>query len=378
MLFIVVTLLSGCAPEDKRLDFKQVLPEEWSHYETYRLDTNANGQKEWVILYNFDKKEKAAFSPVGGVVYHAERGRPAVIYPYPLKAPGWEFLGTGKSSIGLKEVLTGAAGPELVFKSVDSAGTTTRVVLFHWQDHVTDPTLPPVANAETGQWYDCIGKFDGAAGVRLERDRVTVWKPAEDRSQLAIRRVYLPVQGSYMQEQTLIEPGEVCLDFAYGQPQNVDKSPYPEKVLMAFYHNFITDQAYQYLTKDAQKAMRNRAGNWANIAPWPRATVTGICVKELNYNPDAETVVEAERQMQALAAVSVQATTDALATRQACPQPDTTCAPTNTPEIVSEPVLVIARVEYHLENQKQEMRLGWKLVKINNSMWRIDQVSVLH
>jgi hypothetical protein len=208
-------------------------------------------------------------------------------------------------------------------------------------------------------------------------DRVRVWERTNERSQLAIRKTYLPQEGSYMVNKELIGPSQVCLDFAYGQPQNVDASPYPEKVLMAFYRNFTTEDAYSFLTQDAQAKLRNppSGSEWAKIAPWPRLSITDACVKELIYNPATETQVQAEMVAQAEQTRDALATAEAIATRCACPQAECTCLPTPTAETKSAPVWVTARVEYQLENQKEQLWLQWGLVKVKNS-WRIDQVVV--
>jgi hypothetical protein len=375
ILLILGALLPGCTTEDKRLDFDTILPDEWSPYATYRLDTNADGENEWVILYSYDEKEQEAFTPVGGVIYHADRGKPPVVFPYPLVAPGWTYLGEGKSTIEVNQVLSESPDPEVVFQSVDSADVTTRVALFHWQDHAPNKVLPPVADETMGQWYHCVGQFSGDGGVKLEVNQVTVWERTEERSQLAVRKTYRPLQGSYINpgDKQLIAPVETCLDFSYGQPKDVDKSPYPEKVLMAFYSHFTTDQAYTFLTPGAQEGLRKQAGDWGRIAPWPRTAVTGICVKELNYTPDTEPEVQATMVAQAQEQHIAQATAVAQAAECPCPEPQCTCPPTPTEVPTSPPVWVTARVEYTLQTQRQQRQLRWGLVKING-IWRIDRV----
>ncbi|MBN1579208.1 MAG: hypothetical protein JXA89_00790 [Anaerolineae bacterium] len=377
---VLLVLLPGCAPEDKRLDFEKIWPSEWQVYDIYRLDTNADNQKDWVILYNFDPKEKSAFTPVGGYIYHA-RGEPPIVYPYELSAPGWgTFLGEGKSSIELQEILLDAGGtkPKVVYKSVNSDGITTRVAIFQWQDHAKSELVAPDDNAETGQWYRCLGKFEGEAGVKLDPTQVTVWEPKNDRSQLAIRKIYYPQAGSYMVGDDLKDPSQQCLDFAYGQPQNVDTSPYPDKVLMAFYRNFTTEEAFSFLTEEAQKSLRNPLpdSQWAQIAPWPRTAVTGICVKSLNYNPSEEEKAKADLILKHEQAIQAQATANTGATTCECPEPACTCPSTATIEIASEPVPVTAEVEYELQGQKERRKLLWRFVKIKN-VWRIAEVAVI-
>ena len=373
ILILCGILLSGCAREDKRLDFATILPEGWTAYSISRLDTNADNKKDWVILYTYDQKEEAAFTPVGGVIYHADRGEPPIIYPYPLVAPGWTYLGEGKSSIAVKEVLSDLPGPEVVFQSVNAQSITTHVVLFDWQDHASDPVLPPVASETIGQWYHCVGQFNGDAGVELKSNQVVVWERTEERSQLSKRKTYLPQNGNYMQDKELIPPQEICLDFAYGLPKEVEKSPYPEKVLMAFYSNFTSEKAYQFLTAQAKQQMRNQEGNWKNIAPWPRTPAIKVCIKELIYQPETEPQVQATMVAEAQEKQIAQVTVQAQATQCTCPEPECTCPPTPTPVPTSPPVWVTVRVEYTLEDQTEQMQLRWGLVKVKD-VWQIDRV----
>jgi hypothetical protein len=224
-----------------------------------------------------------------------------------------------------------------------------------------------------GQWYHCVGQFHGDAGVKLEANRVRVWERTAERSQLAVRKTYSPKQGSYMSGKQLIEPDQVCLDFAYGQPKEVDKSPYPEKVLMAFYHNFTGEEALNFLTESAKEKLSTELNEWGDIAPWPRTSVTSLCVKELNYDPGAEVQAQITMVAQAEATHVAQATAEAVATLTACPSPECTCPPTPAETQVSPPVWVTTRVEYRLANESRTMRLTWGLVKVNG-VWRIDQV----
>lgn len=371
-LFLVIWMLPACAPEDKRLDLASLLPAKWSPYTTLRLDANADGKKDWVILYTYDEKDKGAFTPVGGVVYHADRGEPPVVFPYPLVAPGWAYLGEGKSTIGMQDVISSLTGPELVFQSVNSDNITNRIVMFSWKDQAPNKLLPPSADPAMGQWYHCVGKFSADGGIKLEANRVTTWERTQERSQLAIRRVYQSQQGGYLSNDQLVAPIQSCLDFAYDQPKDVNQSPYPEKILMAFYQNFTSDAAFSFMTDEAKANLRSGYGFWKNVAPWPRTAVTGVCVKELNYNPDEATQAEAAMLIQAQQEQIAQATAAAAGVCN-CPQPQCTCAPTPTQPIVSPPVWVVARVEYSLQNQTQEIKLQWGLVKING-VWRISQV----
>ena len=373
LLLSGILVLAGCQKEEKRLEFESLLPQSWKHYSTYRLDTNEDGVQEWVILYTYDEKEKTVFSPVSGVVYHADRGEPPVIFPYPLVAPGWTYLGEGSASVRLEDVLGGLDGPELVFQDLDSNEVTTRVVIFDWEDHEPDKRLPPAADEQMGQWYHCVGQFSGDAGVKLEKNKVTLWERTADRSQLAIRKVYRPQQGSYMANKQLIAPAEICLDFAFGEPSDVANSPYPEKVLMAFFHNFTADKAFDFLTKQAQQKLRTGYNEWGDIAPWPRISLTGVCVKALDYSPDSEIQVQATMVAQAEATHEARATAETMATLTACPSPQCTYPLTPVKPQASPPVLIRTEVEFSLHDQTERAQLTWGLVK-TNGVWRIDVV----
>lgn len=377
----MVTIFPACTPEDKRLDLESILPAGWKPYATYRLDTNADNQKDWVILYTYDRQAKDAFTPVGGVVYHVfsfvNQDKPPVVYPYPLVVPGWSHLGEGKSSIELKEVLKDSPGPELIYRGVNSDGLLTRLALFTWKNNAPSPVLPPEADPITGQWYHCLGKFSTDARIALENDRVTVWERVDARSQLALRQTYLPQNGSYLEGNDLRAPAQTCIDFAFGQPQDVARSPYPEKILMAFLTNLKNDQVIsQFMTQAAMNALRNRQGDWAKITPWPRASLTDICVKELRYAPDQEIAVQQQMVIQAEKTREAQrilaATPDVC---RNCPQPECTCPPTPTVEPMTEPVVVKSRVEYTLIDQVQTVYAEFQLVKVNN-IWRINHVIV--
>lgn len=381
LLVAATFTLAGCAPEDKRLDLETILPAAWKPYATYRLDTDADNQKEWVILYTYDQQAKDAFSPVGGVIYHvfsfANQDKAPVVFPYPLTVPGWPYLGEGKSTIELKEVLNGSAGPEVVYQGTNSEGLLTRLALFTWQDHAPSPVLPPEADPTTGQWYHCVGKFDTDARISLEAERVTVWERTDERSQLAVRKVYRPQEGSYMRGEELVAPIQTCLDFAYGQPKDILKTPYPEKILMAFFANLTNDQAvYQFLTQTAADDLRIQRDAWGKITPWPRLSLTGICVKELRYAPDQEAAVQQQMVIVAEKTRDAQKVLEVTpAPCSNCPQPECTCPPTPTLEPISDPVWVTSAVEYTLIDQTKTMYIQWGLVKVND-VWRINQVVV--
>jgi hypothetical protein len=79
-----------------------------------------------------------------------------------------------------------------------------------------------------------------------------------ERSQLAVRRTYVAQGGTFLrvrspEELEPFDPVESTLDFIGGIPANVAESPYPEKIVLAYYRAFGNrDLAYGLLSSRAQ------------------------------------------------------------------------------------------------------------------------------
>ncbi len=307
-------ILSGCdqREESKDLDFRFAMPASWQVVRVLRLDTNEDGDNEWVILYSFDEPGKRDFVPIRCAVYHLFRRDPKlpVIYPYHLQAPGWTYLGEGESRTAVKmgDFITKVAlddtyppetrfaKNELLIQSTDGDGFVNRVSIFQWRDSSTkefqDPNeilILPHEPKGRGQWYQCLGLFEGSLKVEVETDQVKVWERTNDRSQFAMVNTYKPTggPGGYLDENDqTVPPVSSCIDFAFGVPQDVAQSPYPEKVVMAFLKEFTVKPDYgsRFLT-DAARQRRKGKGAWHEFANHSQQ----VCVKVVSYGPGNET-----------------------------------------------------------------------------------------
>ncbi len=279
-------LLTACNPvkrEDPRLDFTTILPEELRAKEVVRLDTDNDGHQEWVLFYQYDVIEGETgrqFSPIAAVVYNADapKGikRPPVIQPYPLQPPGESYLGEHQCQARMADVITQNDGLEVVIESLDASGLTTAAALFTWRGDEEAGAGSP--------GYKCLGFFRANGGVKVGKDQVATQERSEERSQLAIRRIYQPHNGSYLdQNDQLRPPLESSVEFAFGKPKDVLNSPYPEKIVLAFYKDINTDIALEYLSEAARQRLER--GELDLGSPWPRKSIDRALVRTLRYLP---------------------------------------------------------------------------------------------
>jgi hypothetical protein len=303
----------------KELDFQFALPGTWDEDEVIRLDTDGDGENEWVILYTFDDPGNKETAPIRGAIYDVVRRSPKlpIIYPYHLQAPGWTLLGEGidKVSVRVENIVTIAPpnipgdANEVIVENVGPDDNINRVSIYRWMD-----TIPPDLRKRTdpheillvqgrrmgeGEWYQCIGMFAGTLRVSLDQaDRVTVVNGHNDRSQLATFRVYSPKseQNGYLDANyELATPDSVCIDFAHGVPPQVAESPYPEKIVIGYHDAFDKDPFFgaDYLTENAQDSRGE--GAWKTFDPRTR----DACVKRISYIPAEEISSEVQSYGQA-------------------------------------------------------------------------------
>jgi hypothetical protein len=372
---------------EEQLSFQFALPSGWHVINADptgivpRLDTNGDGELEWVILYSFDVPGNQTFTPIRCAIYHAVRREPRwpIIYPYHLQAPGWTYLGegAGRVSVHVDDVLTDIepddeypegtyfAPDEVIVEAKSPAGQTTRVSIFQWrntvvppeyrsridpQEHIVLPSEPPGFNS---QWYQCVGLFEGTVDVQVQPNRVTVRDRINDRSQLALVKTYEPsaASGGYLYGgRDLVEPISSCIDFAFGLPEDVAQSPYPEKIVMAFHRQYI-EQPVEYgsafLTEHA-KTRRANDPEWNLFTPSRAPVIERVCVKSLRYGSELEAEVE-----------SFETSVD----RQ---------------DAGEEPPPIVTRVETWAEYaapgyDTERTRVIWELIRVDNH-WQINDI----
>ncbi|MDY7039527.1 MAG: hypothetical protein SVX38_01540 [Chloroflexota bacterium] len=291
-LACIITLaglaLTACNPikrEDPRLDFTKILPEELRAQQVERLDADNDGHLEWVLFYQYDVIEgqtRRQFSPIAAVVYNADaptgRKEPPVIQPYPLHPPDEDYLGENQCEIRMADVIAKNDGLELVVESIDANGLITDASIFTWRGDEEAGAGSP--------GYKCLGFFRTRGQVEVSSDRVVVRERTDERSQLAVRQVYQPKDGSYLDvNDRVLAPIESSVEFAFGKPKDVLNSPYPEKIVLAFYQDINTDAALDYLSADGRERLIR--GELDLGAPWSRSRIAKTLVRELRYIPPA-------------------------------------------------------------------------------------------
>ena len=274
-------------------DFSGLMPTGWAFISQTPLDTDGVAPIECVVLYRFDTqtKEGQKITPVGGVVYRQDHGKPRWIYPHPLTPPGNFYLGERQVSARVGNVLSGSPEPELVIEDRDAGGTVVQVSLFGWRDSKKDQAdVEPSFNPDIMN-YKPLGLFQGDGGVTVERDKVTSLVRRKDtRSQLADRQVYLPrtdnknYYGQNITESLTAAETDVT-SLAMGDDPTA--SPYPEKTVLAFYRDVKDDAKLEGLmTPDALGLLK--AGKLAYGCVPDRAQLDRPLVQAIKWDAGTE------------------------------------------------------------------------------------------
>lgn len=266
MLFLTMLLCLPLACDESGsasspgLNLLEILPDEWQYVHTYRLDTNYDDKLEWVIVYRFDlsDKDELCNSPMAAFVYQLNDRKPPCIIPYelyPQGDPDRDYLCEYGCTVTMEDVLSGIPGPEIVVRD-RREGEVTRLSIFHWE---WDP-----------ERYRPRGFFSGDR-ITDDLDKVTVDRRLPGRAQLIQRCTYLPrdENKTYYEndiQDTLVD-SECEIDFCQGEPENVVLSPYPEKIVLAFYNHYTDSEqtVSQYFTQVGweqyvQRCAANRCG----------------------------------------------------------------------------------------------------------------------
>ncbi len=253
------------------------LPDLWEHVRTYRLDTNRDGAAEWVVLYRFDlfpapdssSEEGVYREPMGGMVYQPKDGDASTLTPYELRPHDGDYLCECDCLASMENVLSGLAGSELVVRD-RCGGDVVRLSIFYW-----DPSEAR---------YLSKGHFSGSR-IQIGLNNVTVMQRLPHRAQLALRQVYEPRNNeTYYQPGelgVLVMSGQYELTFYGAEPQQVTRSPYPEKVVLAFYHHYTDgERVSKYFTDVGWARMEwcatGRCGCQAAPDEIARVRVTGL------------------------------------------------------------------------------------------------------
>lgn len=285
-----------------------------------RADTDGDNFNEWLVFYQFDKQS----GPVEGIVYDNDRGNPPIIFPYALRAPDRNYLGQDSAalSVEVKEVAKDQNGPnnQNIPELVVNGGRELTIFRFKknsesWESPQDNPPR-----------YNPIGFFHGSGGVNLFLDDETKQYQVQvidlnsyERSQLAVRSIYGLQYDPQTNAETFLDPTHPMgstnmpqlapplmstIDLFPSPPQDVFNTPYPEKVVLAFYASTCGSQdrtlcqSYNtgwkppdFLVADSQVENNEALGNQGNPAYFGLTTLAGnqnILVSQLKYYPHIE------------------------------------------------------------------------------------------
>lgn len=286
-------LLAGCGTGQGKCngDFSGLMPKGWSFISQTALDTDGKGQLQCVVLYRFDlTKDGKKITPIGGVVYRQDHGKPRWIYPHPLKLPDEFYLGEHKVEPYVMEALSGSEGPELLIKDTDPNAVIVQLSLFSWRDNKKDQLDTEPSSNPDAMSYKAVGLFRADGGITVEKDKVTVLTRRKDaRSQLADRKVYVPRENKNYYKQNsneLVDPAETdIISLVVGDDPT--SSPYPEKTVMALYDIIKDDNKLGGLmSEDAAKALKE--GKLPYGCPAPRDQLDRVLIQTLEWNRGTE------------------------------------------------------------------------------------------
>jgi len=307
---IAVLVLPACQGQDptvrEEIDLRAILPDSLQAVHVQRLDPEAGLQSQWLVLYKYDVTP--LFSPIAGVVYRADRGgsnQPPVIHPYPLRLPDRNYLGSESVSVRPADVLSAWSGLELVAENRNASGFVTEAAIFRWHD----PFPQEVWRApEDKRYYECMGFFRTDGEVTVKVDQVIVKELVGDRSQLARYHEYKPDErGSYLISDARLKSVERSwIDFSFGQTGNVLDSPYPEKIVLAFYKELgePTANLESFLSEEGRKLLDDDLPGYG-CDPWPPEQVEKTTVHEIKYFPGVESQAKEEEAQQSLVELKV-------------------------------------------------------------------------
>lgn len=256
-----------------------------------RKDTDSDGADEWIVFYRFDQVGKGG--PVAAIIYDAAMDTALqlpVLYPFKLRTPDQNYLAEVVPKVALVDILTEGGAKslkELVFS------TERELAIFRLS---RDPAMPPT---DSPPLYRCVGFF--------RSDRVS-FDPASfqvivtsfagfERSQLVTKRYFKPdnssnADGYFVADTTtLLNPYDYEVDFREPVNEKVLDTPYPEKILLAFYQSLgqaeAKPTAVEYLS--SQAAVEFRAGRLHIGSPFSLDQVRRATVKRISYFPTQDT-----------------------------------------------------------------------------------------
>jgi len=242
VLVLLVGMVSACTedgteePPAKTISLPDDVLQDKAVLDVLREDTDTDADKEWVVFYRFDRVNETG--PVAALIYDVvvDLGLDLpIVYPYKLRIPQENYLAQVQPKVALIDLINEPAGvtprKELLFH------TDNELAFFEVERNLVNQAAddPPL--------YRCVGFFRSADGVKYNEGNHEVEvtsRTAYERSQLVARRYYQPGEGGYFAAGTtnLLPPTGSKVDFPSGIPEDILDTPYPEKIVLAFYQTF--------------------------------------------------------------------------------------------------------------------------------------------
>ena len=296
LIILLITLLTSCAstpsapeatPPAKTISLPNDVLLGIDIADVKRVDTDSDGKLEWLVFYRFD--QIGGHGPVGALIYDVvERDAPQLplLYPYKLRTPDQNYLAQRVPQVSRVDIVR---EPDDVVRKELVLTTSEEAAFFRM-------SLDPASRlADVPPLYQCIGFFRSTGGVSFNPEslEVTVTSSAGfERSQLIMRHFYKPEASGYFAPGTtvLIPPVASKIDFAEGIPPAILDTPYPEKIVLAFYQTLgradVEPKVTDYLS--AQAVEEFEAGTLRYGSPYPTEQLKYAVVKELGYYPTQE------------------------------------------------------------------------------------------
>ncbi|MEW5959395.1 MAG: hypothetical protein AB1801_16860 [Chloroflexota bacterium] len=286
-----------------------------------RQDTDGDNFNEWVVFYKFDIKAKN--SPIKAVIYDNDRGNPPVVFPYALRVPGRDYLaedGAEKPTFTRKQVTSDQNGPDDSDLPEILIQSKNELSIFRYKNNSEPWDFP----RDVPPRYEAIGFFRGSGGVEFDEDtrQVTVIdRDGFERSQLAVRAIYAlnetntfwdaesywdNLHGDVQRdlEAKLAAPVFATIDFFPEPPDDIERTAFPEKIVLAFYTSTCSAEntslcrnagaewrAADFLAPHSEALAEYENGN-STYFGLPGGSFTGtsqLAVGKLCYYPTLET-----------------------------------------------------------------------------------------
>jgi hypothetical protein len=280
------------------VDFQDIMPENLRVQNLQRMDTDGDGEEEWVVFYYYDIT--GGRGPIAGAVYDNDRGWPPVLFPYQLRVPDRDYLG----EYGLTATQVNLIAEDEVPALFVWDGGSGLNIFRYYQEAKTDRWKPP----EDRSPYFPVGVFRGdSVSFDINTKQVTVWDRGgfatgvmaadHERSQLANKRVYTLRDETYMKSgddlTTLSSPMESYIEFTGGgMPDDIFATQYPEKVVLGFYKVLSNEggdiKAEDFLTGEAINEYKEGRMDYFGV-PWSKDYKDGVVrVTEITYSTGVE------------------------------------------------------------------------------------------